>query len=126
MPKITNSDIIREVLESILVVAGRRTLDSYALRVLKSVIDILQREYDFLKFIDIKDDNISSNEIITISPNIDSIDPYMMGKSIDVILRQVYIELKDGGGLYFIKELKDSLGDDYIKAVYEFGREALK
>lgn len=121
MPNIMNSDIVRKVLKSILVVAGRRTLDSYALRVLKSVINILQREFDFLKYIEIKDDDLSSNEIITISSNIDTIKPKKIGKAIDVILRQVYIELKDGGGLYFINEFKDCLGDDYVKAVEEIG-----
>lgn len=54
--------------------AGRRTLDSFAAKVVKTVVKTLEREFDFLKHIEIKDVVYSEvEEIVTVSSNLNSI-----------------------------------------------------
>jgi len=122
MSEFKNSDVVRHILKAVFVVAGRRTLDSFAAKVVKTVVKTLEREFDFLKHIEIKDVVYSEvEEIVTVSSNLDSIEPYKIGKAIDIILREVYIELKDDAGLFFISELKDYIGEKYVLAIENLG-----
>lgn len=122
MSEFKNSDVVRHILKAVFVVAGRRTLDSFAAKVVKTIVKTLEREFDFLKHVEIKDAVYSEmEEIFTVSSNLDSIEPYKIGKAIDIILREVYIELKDDAGLYFISELKDYLGEKYVVAIENLG-----
>jgi len=62
------------ILKAVFVVAGRRTLDSFAAKVVKTVVKTLEREFDFLKHIEIKDVVYSEvEEIVTVSSNLNSI-----------------------------------------------------
>lgn len=122
MSEFKNSDVVRHILKAVFVVAGRRTLDSFAVKVVKTVVKTLEREFDFLKHVEIKDAIYSEvEEIVTVSSNLDSIEPSKIGKAIDMILRKVYIELKDDAGLYFIGELKDYIGEKYVLAIENLG-----
>ncbi|UCF12715.1 MAG: hypothetical protein JSW06_00255 [Thermoplasmatales archaeon] len=122
MSEFKNSDVIRHILKAILVVAGRRTLDSFAVKVVKTVVKTLDREFDFLKYVAIKNAVYSEvEEIVTVSSDLDSIDPSKIGKAIDILLREVYIELKDEAGLYFISELKEYIGEKYVLAIKNLG-----
>jgi len=122
MSEFKNSDVVRHILKAVFVVAGRRTLDSFAVKVVKTVVKTLEREFDFLKHVEIKDAVYSEvEEIVTVSSDLDSIEPSKIGKAIDIILREVYIELKDDAGLYFISELKDYIGEKYVLAIDNLG-----
>ncbi len=122
MSEFKNSDVIRHILKATFVVAGRRTLDSFAVKVVKTVVKTLEREFDFLKYVEIKDVVYSEvEEIVTVSSDLDSIEPSKIGKAIDIVLREVYIELKDDAGLYFISELKEYLGEKYVLAIENLG-----
>lgn len=122
MSEFKNSDVVRHILKAVFVVAGRRTLDSFAVKVVKTVVKTLEREFDFLKHVEIKDAVYSEvEEIVTVSSDLDSIEPSKIGKALDIILREVYIELKDDAGLYFISELKDYIGEKYVLAIDNLG-----
>lgn len=122
MSEFKNSDVIRHILKATFVVAGRRTLDSFAVKVVKTVVKTLEREFDFLKYVEIKDVVYSEvEEIVTVSSDLDSIEPSKIGKAIDIVLREVYIELKDDAGLYFISELKEYIGEKYVLAIENLG-----
>ncbi|MFW6173244.1 MAG: hypothetical protein ACOC5T_05815 [Elusimicrobiota bacterium] len=122
MSEFKNSDIVRCILKAVFVVAGRRTLNSYAVNVVKTVIKTLEREYDFLKHVEIKDVvYLEEEEMVTVSSAIDSVEPSKIGKTIDIILREVYVELVDDVGLYFINELKDYIGEKYVVAIEDLG-----
>ena len=122
MSEFKNSDVVRHILKATLVVAGRRTLDSFAVKVVKTVVKTLEREFDFLKYVEIKDVVYSEvEEIFTVSSDLDSIKPSKIGKAINIVLREVYKELKDDAGLYFISELKEYIGEKYVLAIENLG-----
>ncbi len=122
MSEFKNSDVIRHILKATFVVAGRRTLDSFAVKVVKTVVKTLEREFDFLKYVEIKDVVYSEvEEIVTVSSDLDSIEPSKIGKAINIVLREVYKELKDDAGLYLISELKEYIGEKYVLAIENLG-----
>jgi len=122
MANLSNSVIVKNIIRGTLIVSGRRTLKSFALKVVKTVISILEKDFDFLKYVEIKDvDFFEGDEVISVSSMIDSVNPSDIGSAIEVFLKEIYTELKDEGGLYFISELKEYLDEKYIAALENLG-----
>jgi len=122
MGKFTNSYVISEILCSLYHVAGRRTTNGFAAKVIGSIIKTLERKYDFLKYIRINErGELIEDEAIAVSPEINSIVREKVGKAIEAIIRIVYMDIIGKAGLFFIAELKNRAGDDLISELQEFG-----
>ncbi len=122
MSELKNSDVIRGVIKAVVAVAGRRTLGSYTIKIVTTVTKALQKEYDFLKYVTIHDSFYSEeNEIVTISYEINAIKPERIGKAVNAILREVYSQLDEEAGLYFINEFKEYIGDEYVTKILRIG-----
>jgi len=122
MSELKNSDIMRGVIEAAVAVVGRRTLGSYTIKIVKTVTTKLQKEYDFLKNITIHDAFYSeNNDVVTVSSEINSIEPKTIGNAIDAFLREVYLQLDDEAGLYFINEFKECIGEEFVMQIRSLG-----
>lgn len=122
MSELKNSDVMRGVIEAVVAVAGRRTLGSYTIKIVTTVTKTLQKKYDFLKYITIHDAFYSEdNDIVTVSSEINSIEPTTIGKATDAIIREVYNQLDGEAGLYFINEFKEYIGDEYVTKILSLG-----
>ena len=121
MKQVKNSVLIEVVLKAIYSVSSRRTSAKLAEEALGSTLRALEGKYDFLKYITIKPSILSEGGLnITISPEIDSISPEMVGKSIESIIRVVYNDINAEAGLFFITELKKFAGDEISKDIKDF------
>jgi hypothetical protein len=122
MGKYTNSYVIGEILCSLYHVAGRRTTNGFAAKVIGSIIKTLERKYDFLKFVNINErGELIEDEAIAISPEINNIKRERVGKAIEAIIRIVYMDIIGKAGLFFIAELKKRAGDRLIDELQYFG-----
>jgi len=118
----TNSYILGEILRSLFHVAGRRTTQGFAAKVIGSIVKTLEPRYDFLKYVHVKEtgEHLDDDAII-VTPEIDSIDRELVGKSIEAIVRVVYMDIIGKAGLFFIAELKRRAGDSLISELQSFG-----
>jgi hypothetical protein len=117
-----NSYVLGEILRSLYHVAGRRTTESFAAKVIGSIIKTLEQKYEFLEFVRIDDrGELIDDEVIAIAPEIDSIEQERLGKAIEAIIRIVYMDIIGKAGLFFIAELKKRAGDELITGLHEFG-----
>jgi hypothetical protein len=119
MSKTKNSLLAKRVFEALYRVIGRRTLDSFAVQILKTTLEKLDKKYDFLNLVTIHDDFFSEDGIrASFDQTFDTIEPFRLGEAIDALIRVIYLELTetigDDVGLYFITELKQHLGDAYV------------
>ncbi|MBN1861318.1 MAG: hypothetical protein JW840_07655 [Candidatus Thermoplasmatota archaeon] len=119
MSKIKNSDLTNRVFNALFTVVSRRTLDSFAVQILRTTMDKLETKFDFLEFIRIHDDFFTEDGITTtFDPAFDTIEPSQLGPALDALIRVIYLELTatigDEVGLYFISELKQHLGDSSV------------
>ena len=119
MSKVKNSILVTRVIEALFTVVGRRTLDSFAIQILKTTTKKLETKFDFLLFVSIHDDFFLEEGIkATIDSKFDTIEPARLGEAIDALVRVIYMQLietiGDDVGLYFITELKDHIGDLYV------------
>jgi len=122
MKQIKNSVLIEIVLKAIYSVSSRRTSAKLAEESLGSTLRALEGKYDFLKYVTIKPSALSEGGglNITISPEMDSISPELVGKSIESIIRVVYNDINAEAGLFFITELKKYAGDEISKSIKEY------
>ena len=126
MSKIKNSIRITRVFESLFKVVGRRTLDSFAIQILKTTVKKLETKFNFLGSVSIQADFFSEGGInATFDPSLDTIEPSRLGEAIDALIRVTHLDLIDtigeDVGLYFITELKDHLGDSYVDELRNLG-----
>jgi hypothetical protein len=121
MGRFTNAQVLGEVLRSLYHVAGRRTTQSFAAKVIGSIIKTLERNYDFLKYVRINEaGELIEDQAIAISPEINNIEREKVGRAIESIIRVVYMDIIGKAGLFFIAELKKRAGEDLITELHEF------
>ncbi len=117
-----NSYVLGQILKTLYKVAGRRTTQSFAAKVIGSIVKTLTQKYPFLKFVTINDKGLLiENEVIAISPDINKIDKLELGKSIEAIVRIVYMDIIGKAGLFFISEIKKRAGEDLISTLKDYG-----
>lgn len=121
--KIKNSDVVRQTLFSLVCVASPKTSDDYAWAIVKRLVGELNSSYDFLKYVKITDLENIQNTIndINISSDINSVDPSEVGMAIQEMVDFFKMRMGAKAGYTFIKEFKDSLGDEYHTKIKKMG-----
>ena len=118
----TNKYVLGEIIRALFHVAGRRTTYGFAAKVIGSIIKNLQPNYDFLKYVNILEKgNLTEDEAVKVSSEIDSIDKELVGKAIESIIRVVYMDIIGKAGLFFIAEIKRRAGEDLITNLHYYG-----
>ena len=122
MPDIEKSDVIKNVLDTLIAISGRKTNKGHAILTMESLIKQLENKYDFLKHIQIKDIRFSEDEdAVSVMSDINSVDSKEMGKAMYAIIKNMNRSLGKDAGHFFIKEIRSTLGDEYISSMMEMG-----
>lgn len=121
-----NALLITKVFDALFIVVGRRTLDSFAVQIIKTTIEKLEKKFDFLGYITVHDNIFAEDKIkATIDPAFDTITPSELSPAIDALIRVIYLELietiGDDACLYFITEFKENLGNEVVGDLREIG-----
>ena len=118
MKNVTNSILLKGVLEALYTVTSRRTSSKFADKTIGSTIKTLEETYDFLKYVRINDQSVPEDDFnVDVSSAIDFVEPGKIGKAIEAIIRLVYTDLDEDAGLYFIAELKKYAGDEITSEI---------
>jgi hypothetical protein len=122
MTEVKNSEVIKKILQALYTVASRRTSQSFASTVIGAIIKTLEQNYPFLRYVQIENVEYgNTDEIVTISSEIDIVNSNEIGKAIEAIIRIVYMDLIGKTGLFFMKELKDQAGEQIITEMKKYG-----
>lgn len=120
---ISNSEIIKKVLISLISVASSKTSNDYAWAAIKKMLRELKTKYGFLNFIDIGDISFLkySIEDISVSCDFDKLKPLQVGIVIQELidLFKKYLGVK--AGYFFIEEFKNVLGEEYCYIIKKLG-----
>lgn len=108
-----NSILIESLLKALYTVVGSHTSNLIAYETIESSIKTMENKYDFLKKIKIgKIKNFLQNDFeVSFSLKINKVNPELIGKAIEAIIRMVYNDVRNDVGLYFIIELKEHTGE---------------
>lgn len=117
------SDIMKNVLKTLISISSRKTDLPYALMTMEDLIKRLEPKYDFLKHIQINDDvyNEETANVISVMADINTVPPIEMGKALHAIIDSLNRSLGERAGHFFIKEIRNTLGDEYLTIMKTMG-----
>ena len=120
---VDNSDIIRHTLFSLINVAQSKTSYDYAWTIIKKLLEELETEFDFLKYVQIDDIEKLENTIddIIVANKFNNVDPVDIGRAIQNIVDIFKTRMGTKAGLFFLREFKDDLGDQYHAIIKKMG-----
>ena len=122
MPELENSEVFRHVLQTLVNISGRKTTQDHAVTTLSSLIEKLKDKYVFLKHIEIKDTRfLEMEEPVTVMRDIDKVRSDDVGKALYDIIKTMNIALGKDAGHFFIRELKNNIGDVYNSLIEDMG-----
>jgi hypothetical protein len=121
LPK--KSEVIKNVLRTLLSISSRKTDLPYSVMTMEELIRRLETKYRFLKHIQIKDDfyNEESNDMISVMSDINTVPSPELGKALQSIIASMNRSLGDSAGYFFIKEIRNKLSDEYITGIKDMG-----
>ena len=122
MPILEKSDVMKNVLTTMISISGRKTSQGDAISTMDSVITRLEDRYDFLKNIEIHDIRFSEErDAVKVLPDINNIGSDDFRNAIQEIVTAMTTSLGRNAGHFFIKELQKRLGDEYTSFLSDMG-----
>lgn len=120
MEKVKNSILLEAVIKAVYNVASRRTSLKFADETVGSTLKTLEGKFDFLKYVNVSSRNAADGSLdVSVSPDVDLISSYEVGKAIEALVRVVYNDMSSDAGLYFITELKENAGEEITRKIMD-------
>jgi len=120
MKKLQNSELLKSIIKAIYITASRRTAPTFAVAVIGAITKTLEQRYGFLKNIKFNEEG-GSEDFVMVDGKVDSIEPFIIAKSIENIVQVVYLDLREKAGFFFIKELMRNAGENVISNLKDIG-----
>jgi len=123
MPLPKKSEIMKNVLRTLITISSRKTDLPYTIMTMDDLIKRLETQYRFLKHIQINNDfyNEQSGDIISVVSDINTVEPIELGKALHSIIDSMNRSLGDNAGHFFIKEIRNKLSDEYLTVMRDMG-----
>jgi len=124
MAEIRNADLITHVVKTLLFITRRRASESISILVMDTILKTLGERYNFLRQVKLKTSveyGEISSDVIVVETDVNAVDTTLVGKVVESIVRVICMDLKEKAGVFFIKEFKDRLGENYVSHLREIG-----
>ena len=123
MSVLKKSEIMKNVLRTLVSISSRKTDLPYTIITMGDLIRRLETQYRFLKHIQINDDfyNEQSGDMISVMSDINTIPPNELGKALHSIIDSMNRSLGENAGHFFIKEIRNTLSDEYLTVMRDMG-----
>jgi hypothetical protein len=123
MPLPERSDLMKSILKTLISISSRKTDLPYAVMTIEDLIKRLETKYNFLKHVQINDDVYSetTSDVISVMSDINKVPPTELGKALHSIIDSMNRSLGENAGHFFIKEIRNTLSDDYLKLMNDMG-----
>jgi hypothetical protein len=123
MPVPKKSEIMMNVLRTLISICSRKTDLPYTIMTMEELIKRLETQFRFLKHIQINDDfyNEQSGDIISVMSDINTVPPTELGKALHSIIDSMNRSLGENAGHFFIKEIRNKLSDEYLTIMRDMG-----
>jgi hypothetical protein len=120
--QVENSDILVLIFKSLVKVIGRRSSEAYAVVMVNNVVKKLAENYDFLRYVTIKNpQHLETGDLITVESTINTVPPDELRDALRDLLTQLTTSIGETAGYFFIKELNDNLGPENDLALQNMG-----
>lgn len=122
MPELEKSDVIKNLLDTMIKISGRKTNKGHAISIMDSLIKQLEPRFDFLRHVQINDTTYSEDgDTVDVMSGINDAKPTDMGKAINEIITTMDRSLGKSAGHFFIKEIRSTLNEEHTSMMMEMG-----
>ncbi|MBE3135942.1 MAG: hypothetical protein IMZ43_00880 [Thermoplasmata archaeon] len=123
MPSPEKSDVMKNVLKTLISISSRKTDLPYAVMTMDDLIKRLETKYNFLKHVQINDDiyKEETTDVISVMSDINTVPPTELGKALHAIIDSVNRSLGENAGHFFIKEIRNTLSDEDLTVIKNMG-----
>ena len=122
MAELEKSKVVKNLLNVLIDISGRKTDKGHAIYTLDSVMKKLEVKYDFLKHVVIEDTRyVEGRNPIDVLSDINQVDSSKMGEAIHDIITTMDNSLGEDAGYFFIKEIRRNLDDEYKTSMDNMG-----
>jgi hypothetical protein len=123
MPSPEKSDVMKNVLKTLISISSRKTDLPYAVMAIEDLIKRLEVKYQFLKLVQINNDvyNEDTKDFISVMSDINTVSPTELGHALHAIIELMNRQLGDDAGHFFIKEIRNKLSDEYLSVMRDMG-----
>jgi hypothetical protein len=112
------SQITQQLLQAIVRIIGRKTSEDYASVVVRTIMKKLQGSYPFFQYVDVKNTRLLELEdSVTVDASLNDSNPKEVGNALKDLIRTLMKSIGKSTGYFFIKEVKEKLGNDYDTAL---------
>ena len=119
---IENNKLIKEILNTIIDISGRKTTQSHAVYLLESTLKNLKDQYTFLDTINVQDTTyLEDGEPVSIMGEVNNITSKEIGIAVKDLITTLNRSLGDDAGHFFLKELSHKLNDESVDALKNMG-----
>lgn len=120
MPNLKNSEIIEHILQILISKIGRRTSEGFAVVTIDAILKKLESEYDFLKYIKIKNMSYYDGiDAVNVMSDINTVKATKFYGAIKDIIKMTVRHLDKTAGFFFINEFQEAIDDDVDLALKE-------
>lgn len=120
--QIENSDVLKYSVKILFDIFDREIGRDASFSTMNELIERLSTEYPVLKYVKINDIRfIRGVDVVTIAPEVNTIEPTMVGAAIQKIIQEINNSLGKRGSYSLIEELKNHFNADYIFKLGEMG-----
>jgi len=117
-----SAEIISHFINSVIQTIARRSSEEYAVVMVKTSLQHLQNNYEFLKSIHIAENKYAeTGKTITIDSSIEGIDQTDLGNALKTFIEYIVNSMGKNAGFFYIKELKENLGQENEKNLRTMG-----
>lgn len=122
MPELEKSDIIKNLLTTLIDISSRKTTKGHAILAMDSLIKQLEIRFNFLKHVQIKDTRyLEGEDAVSVMSDINTVESADMGRAIYDIITTMNRSLGKDAGHFFIKEIQSTLSDEYNSSIRDMG-----
>jgi hypothetical protein len=123
MPLPEKSEVMKNVLKTLISISSRKTDLPYAVMAIEDLIKRLEVKYQFLKLVQINNDvyNEETNNFISVMSDINTISSVELGQALHAIIDLMNRQLGEDAGHFFIKEIRNTLSDEYLSVMRDMG-----
>ena len=123
MPSLDKSQIIKNVLKTLISISSRKTDLPYAIMTIEDLMKQLETQYRFLRHVHINNEfyKEDSGDVISVMSDINTVSPTQLGKAIHSIISSMNRSLGENAGHFFIKEIRNRLSDESLSIMEDMG-----
>ena len=120
--KLNQSLVVKHVLKALVDILSDTSTESYAILVVDNVLRRLDKEIEFLKYVNIDSLHYSEGiNAVNVPEEIDTVSSSELGRSLQRIIEDISVTMGEEAGRNFLDKFKDRLGKAYILRIEEMG-----